>query len=68
MNMQAYYDHESIIHKDMSSDNLDSVCSISVSKSGEVAISHSVDNSNIYTLLGALESLKATLIENYLEK
>jgi hypothetical protein len=52
----------------MSSDNLDSVCSISVSKSGEVAISHSVDNSNIYTLLGALESLKATLIENYLEK
>ena len=67
LNLQAYYEHESIIHRDISINNLDSVVSISVDKSGNVATSHSVDNSNIYTLTGALEQLKAMLIANYTE-
>lgn len=67
LNMQAYYDHDKIIHEQVSNNLLDSVVTISVDKNGETAISHSVDNSNIYTLLGAIESLKALLLERYVE-
>lgn len=66
-NIEAYYKHEQIIHKDLSDNNLDSLVTISVDKDGNVASSHSVDNSNIYVLLGALEQMKLVLMNNYIE-
>lgn len=69
-NIQGFQEHTAIITKDILMNRANAIVMIHITKNDEITTSHSIEfdnNADIYKLIGAIEALKATLINRYIE-